>query len=174
MTIETQEIFTAEEDAIAQRFGDLTVTMLTGTDLSPAWQLNFLANFFVGPIYRELDRRFGLSRPDFVILFSLSQQPGLVARDVCLATGLPKNSISRAVSELLSRGLIRRDTSSADRRAKPLALTSAGRDMLAQVLPLFGARQSDMRSALTPTERADFDRLLMKLIRAMPGWVGSD
>ncbi|QBF33681.1 MarR family winged helix-turn-helix transcriptional regulator [Thalassococcus sp. S3] len=157
--------------AMAAQFGPLSLTMLNDTPISPAWQINFLANFFTGPIYRDLAARFGLSRPEFVILFSLSQQPGLVARDICLVTGLPKNSISRAVSELLAKRLIERETDDTDKRAKKLALTEAGRKLLDQVVPLFTTRQNAMRAALSEEEAATFDRLLSKIIFAMPGWV---
>lgn len=161
-------------EAMQDRFGSLSLKMLNDTPLAPAWRINFLANFFTGPIYRDLGTQLGLTRPGFVILFSLSQQPGLVARDICLVTGLPKNSISRAVSELLERGLIRRKTDTEDRRAKLLALTDEGRALLDRVVPLFEARQDAMGAVLSPEESRVFDRLLMKIIYGMPGWVESD
>lgn len=168
------EIPDTTRDALKERFGALSLKMLNDTPLAAAWRVNFLANFFTGPIYRDLGTRFGLSRPGFVILFSLSHQPGLVAQDIVLVTGLPKNSISRAVSELLGRGLIRRETDSGDRRAKVLTLTPAGQDLLDQVVPLFKSRQTAMFDALTPEEDATFFRLLMKVIYAMPEWVEND
>ena len=165
---------TSSDTAFADLFGPLALTMLHETPISPVWRVAFVANFFTGPIYRDLQERFGLSRPGFVILFSLSRQPGLVARDICLVTGLPKNSISRAVSDLLSAGLIHRATDDADKRAKPLALTEAGEALLAQVVPLFEARQKAMFAALSEGEAAEFDRLIGKLLAGMPGWVEAD
>lgn len=159
---------------LADQFGLLALKMLTDTELSPAWRINFLANFFTGPVYAELLERFDLSRPGFVILFSLSQQDGLVARDVCLVTGLPKNSISRAVTELEARGLIRRDTDAADKRAKPLALTYDGRALLKDVLPHFRKRQAAMLAPLDAEEVVEFDRLISKIVFAMPNWVRPD
>ncbi|MEO0362440.1 MAG: MarR family transcriptional regulator [Pseudomonadota bacterium] len=160
--------------ALADRFGPLSLTMLNETELSPIWRVSFLANFFTGPIYAELQTRFGLSRPGFVILFSLSRKDGLVARDICLVTGLPKNSISRAVTELEAKGLIARDTDAADKRAKPLALTPEGRALLEAATPLFKERQAAMLAPLDGAEAAEFRRLISKLIFAMPDWVGPD
>ncbi len=157
--------------ALADLFGPLSLKMLTDTELSPAWQVNFLANFFTGPIYADLIERFGLTRPGFVILFSLSQQDGLVARDICLVTGLPKNSISRAVTELEAKGLIARDTDVADKRAKPLTLKDEGEQLLAKVVPLFRDRQAAMLAPLDKEEAAEFDRLISKIIFNMPAWV---
>ncbi|WP_428697080.1 MarR family winged helix-turn-helix transcriptional regulator [Stappia sp.] len=162
------------EQALRARFGALAVTMLNDTQLVPAWSISFIANFFTGPIYRDLGERFGLSRPEFVILFSLLQKPGLVARDVSLATGLPKNSISRAVSDLLGKSLIERETDAGDKRAKLLRLTEAGQDVISRVVPLFETRQRAMRAVLSAAECATFDALLAKMIYAMPDWVGSE
>ena len=170
MTKEHDPAFDAAT-ALADRFGLLSLTRLTDTELSPAWRISFLANFFTGPIYAELQERFDLSRPGFVILFSLSQQEGLVARDICLVTGLPKNSISRAVTELEAKGLITRDTDAEDKRAKPLALTEGGRALLADVVPLFKARQAAMLAPLDGEEVAEFERLITKIVFAMPDWV---
>lgn len=160
-----------DASTLASLFGPLSLTMLTNTELSPAWRVSFLANFFTGPIYARIQERFGLSRPGFVILFSLSQQDGLVARDICLVTGLPKNSISRAVTELETKGLIARATDAEDRRAKPLTLTAEGRALLAEVVPLFRERQASMLAALDEAEIAEFDRLVTKIVFAMPDWV---
>lgn len=163
-----------DEEYLAElivRFGPLTRIMLSETSLSAAWRLNFLANFFIGPIYKEIGERFDLSRPQFVILYSLLQTRDLVARDVCLATGLPKNSISRAVAELMERGLIARVVDDVDKRAKPLRPTPAGRDLVGAVEPLFLDRQTAMRAVLSNEEAAEFDRLLNKMIDAMPHWV---
>ena len=157
--------------AMADLFGPLSLTMLTATELSPAWRINFLANFFTGPFYRALAESHGLSRAEFVILLGLSQQPNLLARDICLATGLPKNSISRAVSDLLQRLLISAETEAEDRRVRRLTLTPSGAAILAEVLPMVETRQSAMRAALDPDEAATFDQLLLKLIAAMPEWV---
>ena len=157
--------------AFVARFGPLSPTMLEAPPLGPAWRLNFLANFFTGPLYARLAVDHGLSRPEFVVLYCLSRQPGLVARDVGLLTGLPKNSISRAVTSLLARGLVRHEAAGADRRAKPLAPTVGGAALLAAVLPAIAARQDAMRAALDPDEAATFDALLAKMIAAMPGWV---
>ena len=163
-----------KREAMAERFSPLSLKMLNDSPLMHAWRLNFIANFFTGPIYRQLGERFGVSRPEFVILFCLLQKPGLVARDVCLVTGLPKNSISRAVSELLKKGYIARDTDDADKRAKPLSLTEQGRATLAAIVPLVRARQDAMRDALDREEQADFDRLVMKIVYGMPTWVQTE
>jgi len=164
----TQDVDTAR---LVEVFGAVAVRLLHSQPTVHAWRLNFLANFFTGPFYRDLDEHYGLSRPEYVILLGLSQQSGLLARDICLATGLPKNSISRAVTDLLRRGLVQARTVVEDRRAKRLFLTAAGAELFAKVLPLAEARQAAMRSVFSPDEAEQFDGLLIKLIEGMPTWV---
>lgn len=169
----TRDLATSASRMI-DHFGAASIKMLTDTPLIHAWRLSFLANFFTGPIYREVDERFALSRPQFVILFCLSQKPGLAAKDICLLTGLPKNSISRAVSELRARALIERETRDEDKRSKTLVLTPAGAALLADAVPLLVNRQKAMRAALSEEELQQFDRLLTKMVFAMPDWVMPD
>ncbi len=156
---------------MADTFGALSLVMLDETDLCHAWRINFVANFFTGPVYRHLGEKFGITRPEFVILYCLKHMPGLVAQDICRVTGQPKNSISRAVSDLLKKELIQRSTDPEDKRAKPLTLTAAGWTMLKHVTPVVKARQDAMRAALTHDELAEFDRLIRKMVFAMPDWV---
>lgn len=162
------------DDDLAERFGDLALKMLNDTELSDVWRLNFLANFFVGKAYRILEARFGISRPEFVILYCLSQRAGLVAQEVCDVTGLPKNSISRAVLSLLNRQLIERAPSPKDGRAKSLIMTDNGRRLIAEIVPIFETRQSRMLAVLDADEQRDFRRLLMKLIDGLPEWVDAE
>ena len=156
--------------AMARHFGPLSLVMLEETELRHAWRVNFLANFFTGPAYRQIDEQFALTRPEFVILYCLSYAPGLTARDICLVTGLPKNSISRAVSDLLEKGLVERKAGLKDKRAKPIFLTKEGLSALQKIVPLFEARQENMRRVLTEDEQVEFDRLLQKIVYAMPEW----
>lgn len=167
----THEKDLSDSAGMAHHFGPLSLVMLNDSDLRHAWRVNFVANFFTGPAYRQIDDQFALTRPDFVILYCLKNMPGLVARDICLVTGLPKNSISRAVSDLLGKGLIERTTGEKDKRSKPLSLTDEGHAIIQKILPIFKARQQNMRAALTDEEKATFDRLIQKIVYAMPHWV---
>lgn len=156
---------------MADTFGALSLVMLDNSDLRHAWRINFVANFFTGPVYRQLGEKFGITRPEFVILFCLEHMPGLVAQDICRVTGQPKNSISRAVSDLLKKGYVERGTDPEDKRAKPLKLTDMGRSVLTRVTPIVQARQDAMRAALTDQELEQFDYLIRKMVFAMPNWV---
>ena len=156
---------------VADTFGPLSLVMLEIADLRHAWRINFIANFFTGPVYRQLGEQYGITRPEFVILYCLEHMPGLVAQDICRVTGRPKNSISRAVSDLLNKGYIQRGTDPEDKRAKPLTLSHAGWAILDRMKPIVKARQDAMRAALTEEELVQFDTLIQKMVYAMPNWV---
>lgn len=168
MTDQDQRLPAAAQ--MADTFGALSLVMLDDSELRHAWRINFVANFFTGPVYRALGETFGITRPEFVILFCLQHMPGLVAQDICRVTGQPKNSISRAVSDLLQKGYVQRGTDPGDKRAKPLTLTDAGQAMLDRARPVVKARQDAMRAALTEDELAQFDHLIRKMVFAMPDW----
>lgn len=157
--------------ALEERFGALAPRLAREGPLALAWKLNFLANFFTGPLYRETEARHGLTRAGFVILLCLERAPGLMARDVARVTGLPKNSISRAVGELERRGLVARRRDAEDRRGLRLKATPEGLALLGAAMPLVEARQAAMAATLTPAERAALDALLMRLVAGLPDWV---
>ena len=168
--IEQDETRTSAADMVAT-FGALSLVMLDDVDLLHAWRINFVANFFTGPVYRHLGEKYGITRPEFVILYCLKHMPGLVAQDIRRVTGQPKNSISRAVSDLLKKGYVQRSTDPEDKRAKPLTLTEAGCTILGHVVPVVKARQDAMRAVLTDDELTQLDYLIRKIVFAMPDWV---
>lgn len=160
-----------DPDAFTERFGPLARTMLDDPDLAAIWRLSFLANFWTGPIYATLQDVAGLGRPGFVVLFCLSRQDGLMARDIARLSGLPKNSVSRSVADLVERGFVEAAVATSDRRSKPLSITDRGRRSIASALPGFVTRQDAMLSALSPGEQDELSRLLRKMIDGLPEWV---
>jgi DNA-binding MarR family transcriptional regulator len=144
--------------------------ILDRTEIRLAYRISWLANFYSGPIYRRLERRPGLTRPEVIVLFCLAHAPGMSAAEICAATGRPKNSISRAVNRLLGDGRIRRHAHPDDGRAVILDLTEAGRALYDRLLPDFRAREAAMLAPLTTAERADLDRLLGKLVHREDRW----
>lgn len=156
---------------VASRFGPLAAQMLERNPVRDVWRLSFVANLFTGPLYKAFEEKDGVSRGEFLVLFCLSQAAdGLTAQDVCLATGRPKNSISRAVTGLLRKKLIRRSVSDTDRRRKELAVTEAGEALLARLLPQTAAREASMLAPLSAQERESLSALLLKIAAGAPAW----
>jgi DNA-binding MarR family transcriptional regulator len=83
---------------------------------------------------------------------------GLIAYDRTTITGV--------IDRLVQKGLVLRETSSRDRRARELKITDEGRKVLRKITPAVEAAQRTMLRGLTEKEAAELMRLLRKAIAA--------
>ncbi len=162
---------TAKSDGMIEQFGPAIEGLLEESSIKHLWRLAFLVNFFIEPLYAEISSRFGVGRQEVQILYCLTRHEGLLAQDIALVTGQPKNSISRAISQLVDKKYLVQTTRKDDRRTKSLKLTDSGQRLVSSIMPLFRKRQKSMRVALTGDERKRFDALLKKIVYAMPDWI---
>lgn len=135
-----------------------------------AYRLNYLALRYNVPLYGWVERTYGLSRPEFVVLYSLGLKDGAVARDIAASSGFPQNTLSRAIHNLVRFGLIERTADAGDRRRYVLTLSAAGRRLFEEALPNFVAFERMMLASLGEEERATLSRLMAKMVRASPSW----
>jgi DNA-binding MarR family transcriptional regulator len=88
-------------------------------------------------ISADLEREFGISHFDYLIMARLSEAPGSKLRMSVLATisgsSLPR--LSQAVARLEKRGWLSRQPDAEDRRYTFAVLTAGGRRRLQQVAP---------------------------------------
>jgi MarR family transcriptional regulator, temperature-dependent positive regulator of motility len=146
------------------------VSMLRSSVLAETWQLCFVANHFIGPMYRAIEESSGISRPEFVVMFCVGHQSGLVAQDVADMSGLPRNTISRGVNSLLAKSLLVRAPPARGLRDRTLQLTPQGHALYAQLVAYPAQRRQAMLAHISPTERKTLERLLLKLAEAVPVW----
>jgi MarR family transcriptional regulator, temperature-dependent positive regulator of motility len=140
---------------------------------NPCWfsfRINYLGLQFNVPVYGWIEQRYGLVRPEFVVIYSLGLSDGLAAKDVCASGGFPKNTLSRAIQKLLRRKLIRRAADPRDRRSYVLRLTAEGRRIFDETLLPMVEREQRMLSALTPQEQQTLSTLLARLVEDTPNW----
>ena len=100
------------------------------------FRLNVLAQTVSEQLSAIYAARFNLDTPQWRILANLASRGDMTAQDIARITYSHKSTISRAVQELEDRGLIARKVSSSDKRSFTLALTSEGRRLFRQLLPL--------------------------------------
>lgn len=140
---------------------------------NPCWfsfRINYLGLQFNVPVYGWIEQRYGLVRPEYVVIYSLGLRDGLAAKDVCASGGFPKNTLSRAIQKLLRRKLIRRAPDARDRRSYVLRLTAEGRRIFDETLLPMVEREQRMLSALTPQEQRTLSMLLARLVEDSPNW----
>lgn len=140
---------------------------------NPCWfsfRINYLGLRFNLPVYGWIEERYGLVRPEYVVLYALHLQDGIAAKDVVASAGFPKNTISRAIQKLLRRRLIRRASDARDRRSYVLRLTAEGRRILDETVPPMVAWEKRMLSGLSREEQQVLSKLLARLVQDSPHW----
>jgi DNA-binding MarR family transcriptional regulator len=135
-----------------------------------AYRLNYLANFYVGPLVARMEKTHRMTRPEWIVLFCLHQRRGMNAQQISTVTGRPKTSISAAIKELMRKKLISRTTDTADRRRQVVHVTEAGGRVYEQILAGFVERESAMVGCLTKKEAETFLALLAKLVNNSGAW----
>ncbi len=137
------------------------------------YRLGYLFNQSMGPVYKQTERDLGIARPQFASLFCIAHLGQSTASDIVELTGIPKNSVSRAVQRLLGDGLIASVNDEADGRRALLSITVSGQKIHDEILALFVQRQRQLLAPLSTPERKELDRLLNKLADRDDGWAQS-
>ena len=115
---------------------------------------------------RMAELGFDLTPVQFGALATLRDRPdvdqatlaGLIAHD--------RATIGGVLDRLQAKGLIARQISPNDRRARLVRLTQAGADLLTRALPHVAALQDDILAGLSPDERDTFIRLAARVAEA--------
>ena len=132
-----------------------------------AARFNYLSLRYNAPLYGWVEERFGLSRAEFVVMYSLGLMDGVTASEIAASTAFPKNTLSRAVNRIAALGLIGRSEGETDRRQQNLTLTSAGRAVLDEAMPRFVALEAEMLAPLSLVEQETLSALMAKVVLAM-------
>ena len=107
--------------------------------------------------------QFDVGLSDFAILEMLLHKGPLLVNEIGRRIELTSGAITSAVDRLETRGLVRRSTDDADRRARVIHLTAEGK---AYIKPIFAVHKQAMDEAasdLSVAERTTLIELLKKL-----------
>ena len=130
-------------------------------------RFNYLGLRYNTPLYGWVEERFGLSRAEFVVIYSLGLMDGVTASEIAASTAFPKNTLSRAVNRIAKLGFIERHADESDRRQHKLALTPAGRALLDEAMPQFASLEAEMLAPLSLVEQETLSALMAKVVLAM-------
>lgn len=108
-------------------------------------------------------REFDVSLVEWRTIALLGDFAPLSLKQLATLAALDKSLVSRTVSTLAERGLVQRETSSADAREVELRLTEAGAQVFEGLVRAARERDAAFRAALTPEELAVLDDLLKRL-----------
>jgi len=107
-----------------------------------------------------------LTPVQYAALSTIRDHPGIDQATVAGLVAYDRATLGKVIDRLDSRGLVRRTTSRADRRAKELSLTAEGAALLTDARPHVDALQPDILAGLTADESATFIALLKKATMA--------
>ncbi|MDZ4096907.1 MAG: MarR family winged helix-turn-helix transcriptional regulator [Paracoccaceae bacterium] len=93
---------------------------------------------------------FGISTPEWRVLAHLAQSGAVSVREIHARVDMDKPKVSRAAARLESAGLIEKRANAGDRRLVQLTLTERGVALMARILPIATAYQTDLLALLGP------------------------
>ncbi len=158
---------TGSELLSRDRLDAFTHTRLWKNPCGFAARFNYLALRYNQPLYSWVEQEFGLSRVEFVVIYSLALMEGVTASEIASSTAFPKNTLSRAVNRLSKLGYIVRSTQALDRRMQYLSLTPFGQAIYDAALPRFVAFEQEMLAPLSLVEQETLNALMAKVMLSM-------
>jgi DNA-binding MarR family transcriptional regulator len=127
------------------------------------YRISVLSNLVSRTLARLYEQRFGLTVAEWRIMAVLARFGPLSANAVCDRTAMDKVQVSRAVARAVDNGLVDRGVDALDRRRSVLTLTSKGRGIHDQIVPLAVNLQSNLLGSLTAEENCRLNDMLTQL-----------
>lgn len=128
------------------------------------YRLSLLSNTVSQGIAHRYQQDHDISVTEWRVIVVLGRFPGSTASEVVERTAMDKVSVSRAVRNLMEKGLLQRRTDPGDRRRLRLYLTrGGGKQVVESIVPLAAAYETKLLATLDDRERATLDVLLGKL-----------
>lgn len=127
------------------------------------YRLNVVGFFASRALGRIYGAHFGIDIPQWRVIAQLGEFGTLTSRDIGELAQMHKTKVSRAVTDLASRGLISRSENRQDRRESFVSLTPAGLRIYRQIVPLALAFQARWTDGIAQDELKVFERVLSTL-----------
>lgn len=141
-----------------QRKGKLVAHDFVLDDFLP-YQLAVLAARVSRGFSDLYSQKFGISIPEWRVVAHLSQAGSVSVREIHARVDMDKSKVSRAASRLELAGYITKSVNATDRRLVELALTDAGKAMVAELTPVARAYEQQVLKALGPDSECFRDAL---------------
>ena len=114
--------------------------------------------------FREEMAEMGLTTPKARALAVLTVVEGPLIRELAVYAVTEQSTLSRALDQMQTDGLIRRETDSADSRAVRIYITEAGRAAFDDLWPHMAEAQARMFRGIPEDERRAFVATLQKML----------
>jgi len=107
-------------------------------------------------------RQMDLTPPQFDVLATLGNTPGMSCKDLSENTLITKGTLTGVIDRLEDKGLVQRTPMEHDRRGVFISLTPRGEQLFAQVFP---AHLEYMKSAFVSFSEGELEIMKQELIR---------
>ena len=111
---------------------------------------------------RIADRQ--LSVQQFWMIISVEEHPGIFQAEIAARVRADAPSVSRALTALVERGVLRADADPEDRRRTCVFLTPAGKRLARQLAPVAREIREAIVAGLTPAEVAVLTKALQRIV----------
>lgn len=115
-----------------------------------------------GVFDEEVAGPYGLRRVEYTVLALVCENPGGTPAQLARALAVTAGNITMWIDRLVDKRLVRRESGTADRRAKHLFATQSGEHLAAEATARIVAAEAARLQALTHAERAMLVELLHK------------
>jgi len=102
--------------------------------------------------FDDVLRPFGLTNGQFSLMMSLNRPEPASIKSVAALLGLDRTTLTANLKPLERRGLVKGLVDEADRRTRRLVLTSSGRRLLAEAVPVWRKTHAAIERLLPPGE----------------------
>jgi DNA-binding MarR family transcriptional regulator len=144
-------------DGAAQGLADIGLT-----NFAPYLMNRIMGRYNAG--FREELAGLGLTTPKARALAVLSVIEAPLIGELAVYTVTEQSTLSRALDQLQTDGLIRRTTDASDSRATRVTITDAGRETFQTLWPHMHNAQDRMFRDIPPDERQAFIATLQKML----------
>jgi DNA-binding MarR family transcriptional regulator len=127
------------------------------------YRLSILSNKISTLVAQAYKDKFALSITEWRIMAVLGEYAGISADEISVKTQIEKSLISRAISQLLKRKLIKRDISKEDKRRSHIALSETGYTVYAEIVPLSLQYETKLLAAFAEQEQEQLSQLIDRL-----------
>ena len=106
-------------------------------------------------IYAEETGADGLTQRQFAVLEAVSLKAGLTQTELVRMTGIDRSTLADLVTRMTAKGLLERERSTLDARAKAVRLSTEGAARLEAARPLVDAAKAEAKAAKKALKAAE-------------------
>lgn len=109
-----------------------------------------------------------VSQRQYAVLSAVAADEGLTQSQLVKATGIDRSTLAELVARMIGKGLLARERSTADARAKAVRLTERGREAMEEAAPRAAEADAALLKLLPSGKRSPFLSALARIATPKP------